>query len=264
MGSKASSGAGGSGVSSRGGGELRGLRAKKGGSDGPTVARGVSSSGWCRQPPRAERGAGWQRMGRRGVAPSLLSSEVARASKVAEEAEEEAEEEAAEEAVGVERGCLNGLSPTLTAPCRRVRVALARHTPVAFVAIGAGETCKGRGLALLDAAACEALATELPKHKFIGRTREPAEYPGCVRWGGGFIGNAHTTTRRAVAAAQQPAAVQAACSRMACSQHACARPARESEVLACARGLVYQFDVTGGLGNMGCLCARHNHTCIVV
>ena len=67
---------------------------------------------------------------------------------------------------------------------------------VAFVAVRQGESCASRGLALLDAAACEALASQLPDHKFIGTTREPSEYPGCVRWGGGFVEhNGHTDER---------------------------------------------------------------------
>ena len=57
---------------------------------------------------------------------------------------------------------------------------------VAHTAINSG-TCAARGLRLLGADECELLASLLPSHKFIGRTREPSEFPGCVRWGGGYV-----------------------------------------------------------------------------
>ena len=43
-----------------------------------------------------------------------------------------------------------------------------------------------RGLRLLSQAECMDVANAAG-HKFIGRTREAAEFPGCVRWGGGFV-----------------------------------------------------------------------------
>ena len=73
--------------------------------------------------------------------------------------------------------------------------------PVAFVAIRRGESCASRGLALLGAAACEALASQLPGHKYIGATREPTEYPGCIRWGGGFVEHNGHEDERGVACA---------------------------------------------------------------
>ena len=42
-------------------------------------------------------------------------------------------------------------------------------------------------LRLLSQAACE-LHAKAASHKFIGRTLERSEFPGCVRWGGGFVG----------------------------------------------------------------------------
>jgi hypothetical protein len=49
-----------------------------------------------------------------------------------------------------------------------------------------GGTCVARGLRLLTQAECEAMAVGAG-HKFIGRAKEPTEFPGCVRWGGGFV-----------------------------------------------------------------------------
>ena len=67
-----------------------------------------------------------------------------------------------------------------------------REPPVAFRAISDG-TCASRGLGLLKSDECESLALQQPKHTFIGRTRERQEYPGCIRWGGGFVEyNAHS------------------------------------------------------------------------
>ena len=52
-------------------------------------------------------------------------------------------------------------------------------------------TCSGRGLRLLTSDECEAAARRA-EHQFIGRTTERGEFPGCVRWGGGFVEfNAH-------------------------------------------------------------------------
>lgn len=45
-------------------------------------------------------------------------------------------------------------------------------------------TCAGVGLALLGKRECRALAESLGR-KFIGETREPGEFPGCVSWRAG-------------------------------------------------------------------------------
>ena len=66
-----------------------------------------------------------------------------------------------------------------------------KQKKVKETAISSG-TCNERGLRLLSDAECEKLAQTMAGHAFIGRTRELKEFPGCVRWGGGFIEfNAH-------------------------------------------------------------------------
>lgn len=52
--------------------------------------------------------------------------------------------------------------------------------------------CDARGHRLLSEAQCSELATQ-DGHSYIGKTVEKAEFPGCVRWGGGYVEfNGHT------------------------------------------------------------------------
>lgn len=85
-----------------------------------------------------------------------------------------------------------GVVPSWPLPDTDARSSGAAKVRIPVVPIHDG-SCAGRGLQLLGEADCESLATQLPGHTFIGRTREVDEFPGCVRWGGGFLEfNAHT------------------------------------------------------------------------
>ena len=66
-----------------------------------------------------------------------------------------------------------------------------KRPPPTVTEISSG-TCSERGLRLMTHDECEAFA-RVATHQFIGRTSEAGEFPGCVRWGGGFIEyNQHT------------------------------------------------------------------------
>jgi len=82
---------------------------------------------------------------------------------------------------------LPATSSSLAVPLSK---AMEAARPPKYVAISSG-ACASSGLRLLDEIECSTLGA-LEGHSFIGRTVEPLEFPGCVRWGGGFVEfNAH-------------------------------------------------------------------------
>lgn len=83
----------------------------------------------------------------------------------------------------------DGRDASAGAAGRRVGGAAANNT---FAAITT-RTCLARGLSLMTLAECVNVAAHTAGYHFIGSTLERREFPGCVRWAGGFVEfNGHT------------------------------------------------------------------------